>query len=61
MSDTLQYLIDARGERTAVVLPISDYEKLLEALDSEMDSEERRADQRTKRILRSFWSDCGPV
>ncbi len=33
MSQTLQYLTDDRGERTAVVLPISDYEKFLEDLD----------------------------
>lgn len=29
MSKTLQYLIDEHGDRTAVVLPIGDYEKLL--------------------------------
>jgi hypothetical protein len=33
MSQTLQYLTDERGDRTAVVLPISGYEKLLEDLD----------------------------
>ena len=32
MSDTLQYLTDDSGQRTAVGLPISDYEKLLEDL-----------------------------
>jgi hypothetical protein len=32
MSDPVQYLTDARGERTAVVLPISEYEKLMEDL-----------------------------
>ena len=32
MSTTLQYLTDERGEKTAVVLPISDYEKLIEDL-----------------------------
>ena len=30
MSQTLQYLTDEHGDRTAAVLPISDYEKLLE-------------------------------
>ena len=33
MSQVLQYLTDEHGDRTAVVLPISDYEKLLEDLD----------------------------
>ena len=32
MPDTLQYLTDDQGQRTAVVLPISDYEKLMEDL-----------------------------
>ena len=30
MSDPVKYITDERGERNAVVLPISDYEKLLE-------------------------------
>ena len=42
MSDPLQYLIDERGERTAVVLPISDYEKLLEDLEDLAVVAERR-------------------
>ena len=32
MSDSVQYLTDDRGERTAVVLPLPEYEKLLEDL-----------------------------
>ena len=44
MSDTLQYLTDDRGERTAVVLPISDYEKLLEDLDDLAVVAERRTE-----------------
>lgn len=32
MSAALQYLTDERGEKTAVVLPLPDYEKLLEDL-----------------------------
>jgi len=32
MSDPVKYITDERGERNAVVLPISDYEKLLEDL-----------------------------
>ena len=42
MSQTLQYLTDERGERTAVVLPITDYEKLLEDLDDLAVVAERR-------------------
>jgi hypothetical protein len=42
MSDSLQYLTDDRGERTAVVLPISAYEKLLEDLDDLAVVAERR-------------------
>ncbi|MDQ6765444.1 MAG: hypothetical protein M3Z22_05005 [Verrucomicrobiota bacterium] len=33
MSDSVQYLTDDQGERTAVLLPLSAYEKLLEDLD----------------------------
>ena len=42
MSQTVQYLTDDRGERTAVVLPINDYEKLLEDLDDLAVVAERR-------------------
>lgn len=42
MSQTLQYLTDERGERTAVVLPITDCEKLLEDLDDLAVVAERR-------------------
>ena len=42
MSQTLQYITDDRGERTAVVLPIGDYEKLLEDLDDLAVVAERR-------------------
>ena len=42
MSDTLQYLTDDRGQRTAVVLPISDYQKLLEDLEDLAVVAERR-------------------
>ena len=44
MSQTLQYLTDERGDRTAVVLPISDYEKLLEDLDDLAVVAERRGE-----------------
>ncbi len=42
MSDSVQYLTDDRGERTAVLLPISAYEKLLEDLDDLAVVAERR-------------------
>ena len=42
MSQTPQYLTDEHGDRTAVVLPISDYEKLLEDLDDLAVVAERR-------------------
>jgi hypothetical protein len=42
MSDTLQYLTDEHGAKTAVVLPISDYEKLLEDLEDLAVVAERR-------------------
>jgi hypothetical protein len=44
MSQTLHYLTDEHGERTAVVLSIADYEKLLEDLDDLAAVAERRAD-----------------
>ncbi len=42
MSDPVQYLTDEHGERTAVLLPISAYEKLLEDLDDLAVIAERR-------------------
>lgn len=42
MSDSVQYLTDDQGERTAVLLPISAYEKLLEDLDDLAVIAERR-------------------
>lgn len=42
MSVTLQFLTDERGERTAVVLPILDYGKLLEDLEDMAVVAERR-------------------
>ena len=33
MSQTVQYLTNEKGKKTAAVIPISDYEKLLEDLD----------------------------
>lgn len=34
-----QYLVDANGERTAVVLPIAEWERLLEELEDAADIE----------------------
>ena len=45
MSDSVQYLTDDRGERTAVLLPISAYQKLLEDLDDLAVVAERREEQ----------------
>ena len=42
MSEALQYLTDEAGKKTAVVLPILDYEKLLEDLDDLAAIAERR-------------------
>jgi hypothetical protein len=42
MSNTLQYLTDEHGAKTAVVLPIFDYEKLLEDLEDLAVVAERR-------------------
>ena len=42
MSQSLQYLTDEKGDRTAVVLPIGEYEKILEDLDDLAVVAERR-------------------
>ncbi len=42
MSDPVKYLTDERGERTAVVLALADYEKLLEDPDDLAGVAERR-------------------
>ena len=42
MSEALQYLTDEAGKKTAVVLPITDYEKLLADLDDLAVIAERR-------------------
>ncbi len=44
MSDPVKYITDDRGERTAVVLPISEYEKLLEDLEDLAVVAERRGE-----------------
>ena len=47
MSKSLQYLTDEHGERTAVVLPISEYEKLLQDLEDLAVVAERRNEPAT--------------
>jgi len=42
MSEALQHLTDETGKKTAVVLPITEYEKLLEDLDDLAAVAERR-------------------
>jgi hypothetical protein len=42
MSGALQYLTDTKGEKTAVVLPLGDYEELLEDIDDLAVIAERR-------------------
>ena len=44
MSQSSQYLTDEHGERTDVVLPISEYEQLLEDLDDLAVIAERRGE-----------------
>jgi hypothetical protein len=42
MGESLQYLTNESGEKTAVVLPLSDYEKLMEDLEDLAVVAERR-------------------
>ena len=42
MTDHLQYLTDEQGQKTAVVVPLADYEKLLEDLEDLAVIAERR-------------------
>ncbi len=42
MGNAIQYLTNEHGEKTAVVLPLSDYEKLLEDLEDLAVVAERR-------------------
>jgi PHD/YefM family antitoxin component YafN of YafNO toxin-antitoxin module len=45
MAATVQYLTDEKGKKTAVLLPISDYEKLQEDLDDLAVIAERRDEE----------------
>ena len=44
MSEQLQYLTNEKGRKTAVVMPIRDYEKLLEDLEDLAVIAERRGE-----------------
>jgi hypothetical protein len=44
MNATLQYLTNEKGRKTAVVLPLSEYERLLEDLDDLRVIAERRGE-----------------
>ena len=44
MSEPVKYITDDRGERTAVVLPILDYQKLIEDLEDLAVIAERRGE-----------------
>ena len=45
MSATVQYLTDEKGKKTAVVMPIGDYEKLREDMDDLAVIAERREEE----------------
>ena len=45
MSSQLQYVTNEKGRKTAVLLPIDDYEKLLEDLDDLAVIAERRSEE----------------
>ena len=45
MNTTLQYLTNEKGRKTSVVLPIGEYEKLLEDLDDLAVIAERRDEE----------------
>jgi hypothetical protein len=45
MSATIQFLTNEKGRKTAAVLPIEDYEKLLEDLDDLAVIAERREEE----------------
>ncbi len=45
MSASLQFLTDETGHKTAVVLPLHDYERLLEDLDDLSVAAERRDEE----------------
>ncbi len=46
MSKNLQYVTDERGERTAVIVPIEEYQELLEDLHVTRIAEETKNEER---------------
>ena len=46
MTRNVQYITDAKGERTAVILPLEEYEELLEDLHVTRVAEETKDDER---------------
>ena len=46
MSRNVQYVTDAKGERTAVILPLEEYEELLEDLHVSRVAEETKDEPR---------------
>ena len=46
MTRNVQYVTDAKGERTAVILPLDEYEELLEDLHVTRIAEETKDDER---------------
>lgn len=46
MTRNVQYVTDANGERTAVILPLDEYEELLEDLHVSRIAEETKDDER---------------
>jgi len=58
MQKSLQYIIDTEGHRTAVILPIEDYEEMMEDLEMgraarEAKSEPRRPFEEVVKELRA--------
>lgn len=46
MTRSVQYITDANGERTAVILPLEEYEEMLEDLHVTRVAEETKDDER---------------
>ena len=57
MSRNVQYITDANGERTAVIIPLEEYDKLLEGLHVIRVAEETKDD--TSRPLSEVVDELG--
>lgn len=44
MSNTIQFVTDEKGDRTAVVIPLDDYQQLLEDIQDLADIVDRRSE-----------------